>query len=174
MRVMALKTDLEDRPAARKSSTSRLVLSFVTCLVLSLALGACSDDPQEPPATANNDGNNDDGNNDDGNNDTPPLTGELGLQVGNGDARACEVMLKDPGKALGELRADDSIEGRALRRGDMLAVAFAQTGDVAVESGAVRFALSGTADGVEIESVTCFDRSGNPLSEPAVELLSEP
>lgn len=81
------------------------------------------------------------------------------------DARSCEVMLLDAGGQLGAPLFGAAVEGRSLRRGDRLAVAFAHRADAPIATGAIGLVAADGGDGVQIESATCFDAAGRPLPE---------
>ncbi len=79
-------------------------------------------------------------------------------------ARSCELMLR--GSAL-TVVFGDAVEGRHLRRGEQLAVAFAHRADAPIPAGAVAFA---DGEGAEVESATCFDATGRPLPDVEIAL----
>lgn len=86
------------------------------------------------------------------------------------EARSCEVMLVDPDGQLGAPIFDAAVEGRSLRRGDRLAVAFAHRADAPIAAGAIGLVAADGAGGVDVASATCFDASGRPLADSGVAL----
>lgn len=85
-------------------------------------------------------------------------------------ARACEVMFLDPQQRIADVAFAAAVEGRLLRRGERLAVAFAHRNDAAFARGAIAIAAGGAAADVQIEAATCFDRAGRPLAESGITL----
>ena len=81
------------------------------------------------------------------------------------DARACEVMLFDPEGQLGAPVLGAAVEGRSLRRGDRLALAFAHRENAPIAAGAIGLVVAAGGDGVQLESATCFGAQGRPLAD---------
>ncbi len=135
------------------------LLTFAAALAL---FTGCDDggsaEPTDPPAA------------DSGVPDTPDpeVPGAfLGISA---DARACEVMLHDPEGQLGAPVFGPAVEGRSLRRGDHLALAFAHRADAPIAAGAVGLVTQGDGDGVAVASAKCFDAAGHALPEAVVSL----
>ena len=124
---------------------------FAASLML-LALAACDDgaSPGETPGEPQPE---------------PPVAANLALSV-DPAARACEVML------VGSVDAafDATVEGRQLRRGDQLAVAFTAKADAALGVAAVTLSSADAANLI-IESGTCFDVTGQPLADANLALI---
>lgn len=85
-------------------------------------------------------------------------------------ARACEVMLFDPDRQLGDAAFGAAVEGRSLRRGGRLALAFAHRADAAINAGSVGLVARDGIAAVQVEAATCFDREGRPLADAAIAL----
>ncbi|MBH24074.1 MAG: hypothetical protein CMH57_06415 [Myxococcales bacterium] len=159
------------------------VIAFVI-----VAVAACSDPSEEPSGTPDTSGTS----NSASNGTTGPTsngttsetsngttsetsngttgTTESGLQVADGAARSCEVMLRDAGHSLKAVRFADTVEGRSMRRGANLAVSFFVKTDAAIPSGAVSFEAAQPTDGVEIVTSRCFDQPGALIAAPGVGL----
>lgn len=172
-------------PAPLVYASARRRLAIACLLSLCAALAACSDDGAEPSgsgggnnATTNNAGTSTNaGTSPNGgtvNTGTANAgtvnsgTANLTVRVGSDDARACEVMLNDPEDQLGEPIFGAGVEGRVVRRGDRVALAFAGRSDAPLGD-AVGF--TPTAQGaITLESVQCFDRDGRAMGAPDVAL----
>lgn len=97
--------------------------------------------------------------------DGGPVEVSLALQV-DPAARACEVMLT----GSVSVQYGPAVEGRDLRRGDRLALAFAARADAALDASAVALA-STDPDRLAIESGACFDLDGRPLADANLALV---
>ncbi len=129
------------------------LLTFAAALALFACDGSTSETPQPPAA-------------DGGVPDSGPEPEVPGAFLGvHPDARSCEVMLLDADGQLGAPVFGAAVEGRSLRRGDRLAVAFAHRADASIAAGAVGLVAANGGDGVQLESATCFDAAGRPLPE---------
>ena len=99
----------------------------------------------------------------------------LGLGLDNSDVRACEVVLKDPQNKIGEVVFDsDSVEGRFMRRGERIALAFHSKGGAEIADGAVGFTPGNGAmdlEGIEVVVGQCVDAQGQPLAEVEVTVI---
>lgn len=134
-------------------------LARLFALAAALGLAACDDggaDSQPPAADA-------------GPPDTPVPDVTLGVPA---DARACEVMFHDPARRVAAVSFGAAVEGRELRRGDRLAVAFAHRADAPFAADALALATSGDAAAVQIESTACFDREGRAIAGAALTLTA--
>lgn len=129
---------------------------ILSSLVLTLTAFGCDDG-----GSGNNGGGGGDGPPPDGG----PIEVSLALQV-DPAARACEVMLTGPVS----VQYGDAVEGRHLRRGDRLALAFAARADAALANNAVALA-STDPDRLAIESGACFDLDGRPLAAANLALI---
>lgn len=133
------------------------LLTFAAALALFACDGGTSETPVDPAA-------------DSGAPDTPDPDVPGAFLGVSADARACEVMLLDAAGQLGAPIFGAAVEGRSLRRGDRLAVAFAHRADGPIAAGAVGLVAADGGDGVRIESATCFDAAGQPLANATVTL----
>lgn len=132
--------------------TRLLALTAALCFTTACDDGAT--DPQPPAADA-------------GPPDAPPPDVGLGITEA---ARACEVMFFDPQQRIAAVAFGAAVEGRELRRGDRLAVAFAHRHDAPFNRGAIAIAAGGAVADVQIEAAICFDRGGRPLAESGITL----
>ncbi len=115
-------------------------------------------DPDDPDADDPDDPDADDP--DDPDADDPPVPG-TGLAVGDAAARSCEVVLEDPDEKLKDVNYD-GVQGRDMRRGSRLAIAFHALDDESIVDGAVSF---GQADlsGINVTVSRCFGADGAVL-----------
>lgn len=138
--------------------TAFAALARLAALVAALGLAtACDDsggDPQPPAADA-------------GAPDTPIPDVTLGVPA---EARACEVMFFDPDERIADVAFGAAVEGRTLRRGERLAVAFAHRADAPFAADALALATGGAE--VQIESTACFDRAGRAIAGAALTLAA--
>ena len=117
---------------------------------------------------ANNGGTN---NNNGGNNGGAD---GVGLDIDSDEARSCEVVVVDQANAIDEVTFEDDVEGRSMRRGERLALAFFVKGDSVIPSGAVNFALrqEGSSEGLQLTNGRCFDGQGQEINGAALALRS--
>ena len=105
-------------------------------------------------------------------NGTTPFEG-AGLRVA-AEARACELVLLDPQGAVQEVTFSDAVQGRLMRRGARVAIAFHAVGDAEIPAGAVALQLSeGLGDTLQLLAPRCFDGAGRLLDGAGVELTSQ-
>ncbi len=97
----------------------------------------------------------------------PPDAGPTiaaGLRIEPATARACQLRLTDPSRRLKQVVFAASLEGRQVRRGNRVGIAFFRLGDAPIEDGPVALSLSGGSPAdVPLSKVTCFDKAGEPL-----------
>lgn len=134
--------------------------ALLALLALGLTTGCDDGDTADPTPPAN----------DAGPPDAPdPIVPDVFFTL-SAAARACEVMLFDPDRQLGDAAFADAVEGRSLRRGDRLALAFAHRADAAITVGSVGLVARDGIAAVSVESAVCFDREGRPLADAALAL----
>src|SRR5690606_31125183 len=90
---------------------------------------------------------------------------ELTLSI-PGEARACEVLLRD-GEAQVASIAFDGASGAHVREAPLTSVSFSAPSDAAIAAHAVRVQVVGEGD-FTIERSRCFDSSGRELSGASV------
>ncbi|MEO1269936.1 MAG: hypothetical protein AAFX99_17760 [Myxococcota bacterium] len=104
---------------------------------------------------------------------TTPVVEGTTLTI-DGSARACELVLIDSENALTEVVfTEGQANGRFMRRGERVAVAFHAVDDAAMPEGAVILnVLEGGIDNITIntEVSRCFGADGQPLSEAGLEI----
>lgn len=135
------------------------LLAFAAVLTLSTACDEGTTEPGTPTADAGAPGDA----------GPDPVIPDVSLGL-SADARACEVMFLDPEGQLGAVVFGAALEGRSLRRGDRLAIAFAHRADAPIPPGAVALVAQADAAGVQIESGACFDKSGAAIADPGITL----
>ena len=134
----------------------------------------CVPDPDsdEPDADNNDPDADPDANNDDPDVDPDSPTG-LGLTVLADDARACEVVLDDPQEKIASVVFTDGAQGKVMRRGNRLAVAFHAQGDEAIPAGAADFEMAAGAtdlEGISVMVQRCFDAQGGVIDGDQLEI----
>jgi hypothetical protein len=97
----------------------------------------------------------------------PPFGGN-GLSV-PAAARACEATLSDPGGALTKVRFRDGVQGEALARPPLHALAFVAAGDAGIPDGTVELVL-GPGDAPTLVDSRCFGADGQVLAGATVSL----
>lgn len=99
----------------------------------------------------------------------PPVEG-AGLEVDQAQVRGCEVVLRDPDEAIRAVRFAGGLQGRFLRRGERLALAFTATDSPG--PGAVSFDLrqGSDFDAVQVMLGRCVDGDGAALPQASVTL----
>ncbi len=157
----------------------------VGTLVFAVGLAACTKEDAQSTGTPSDDvgqvtdlGSADsvdpktDGGDTSGGPDVGPLT-TFRLRVDRAEARSCECLLTDPNGALHQVVFGASVEGRQIRRGDRVGVAFFRKADAALDEGAVSLSLKGTAlNGVVMARASCFDKAGAELAGAKVEIAA--
>jgi len=91
-------------------------------------------------------------------------------------ARSCEVVLTDSAKAITGLSFSGDVEGRFLRRGERLAVAFSGRTNAQLPAAGVNLLLqsAGTSlTGMTLSNNRCFDAQGAVLSGATVTLVDQ-
>jgi len=94
----------------------------------------------------------------------PPLTG-LGLTVLPTAARACELVLDDPDGVIADVRFDDSVQGRFVRRAPRIAVSFLRAADAPIDAGAVTLQAAGDDANVSVRVAHCYGSDGARLGD---------
>jgi hypothetical protein len=106
--------------------------------------------------------------------DMPDPVEGLGIEVSAVDARACELVLVDPGQKIAQVLFTGSVQGRSLRRGERVAVAFHASADAPMVAGDVGIALREGAQDLQGVSATlgrCFGFAGQVLEGAQVTLF---
>jgi hypothetical protein len=91
--------------------------------------------------------------------------GGPGLFVASSAARSCDVVLKVEGDKELLVQFPDHVLGSFFQRGARVGVAVIARSDVAIG-----YLTKGLSGDVSIDEVQCFDRAGDPISEPSVSL----
>ncbi len=154
-------------------------ITLLLSLPLATSLVACDDgQDQDLPAAdnnqnnsdnsqnnANNNQNNGDNNAQNNSNNNVVVAGQLLVE---GDAaRSCEVMLRDVARHVDGVAFGEDVEGRDLRRGDMLALTFFTQSDAPFSANAVGLQAD-ALEGVEVVSGRCFDKDGTETAAPTI------
>lgn len=97
----------------------------------------------------------------------------VGLRTAATDARACELVITDPDRAVKGLAFGAGAEGRLVREGERVAVAFFTRADGAISAEDLGLELvpSGSAANLGISISRCFDRTGHAIAGATVEVV---
>lgn len=95
------------------------------------------------------------------------------IQIADGDARSCEVVVRDPQGVLEAVSFSDAVRGRTLREGDRVALSFLSRGGEPFAAADIRLVPRGesTLESLELVMARCFDQQGAPLEEASASLL---
>ena len=93
-------------------------------------------------------------------------------------ARACDIVIEETGPKVDDVTFPDRVTGSFQHRSPRLAVSFFNNGNTAFKGYQVRVYLANTGDvgdapDVKMVSTACFDREGNALENPDVEIISK-
>lgn len=108
----------------------------------------------------------------DGGGVTVPVT----LVVSNPAARACEVVVQDGAQVITGLSFSNTVEGRFLRRGERLAVAFSARSNMVLpaDGATIQLQMASTSlNGITLTNNRCFDAQGRALPGATVALVDQ-
>jgi len=108
---------------------------------------------------------------------TGMTTGDLGGFTVADAARACEALVLDPDNLVRGDHDDsvvfaDGVEGRSLRRGEKIAIAFHATSDSPIQAGDVALDVQDGVDNLDSLQLVfqrCFDSNGDPIEESGLD-----
>lgn len=142
---------------------------FIAAACLIASLSGC------PDATPTPDGGNPDTSTPT-DSTTQPLVCEKGtlcLKVGNKDARACDILLKDGANIESpQVSFQDGVIGQVKHRDVRLALSFIsnEDGGIGGSSAPVLIKLDAGVAKIELVSGTCYDRKGVKIAKPDIQL----
>ena len=98
-----------------------------------------------------------------------------GLELSDGTARACEVLVSDPDGVVQNIAFNASLHGQYLREGDVIAGSFYADQDAPIDPGAASL-VTGADQMLDLANVTvtrsrCFAADGSEITGAIVDIL---
>ena len=101
----------------------------------------------------------------------PPIIAGTGINVINGDVRACDLLLEAPGDEVPSITFGSAVQGEFVPKAPRVGVSFVANADASLEGqelGRIVFTQPGQA--ATLVSSTCFDSTGAPIDGDVVRL----